>query len=281
MQITNKLGLPDALVAAVRNDPYTRGDADISCTTLIGPPQIRRLIEAHGNALEEDAAERIWALFGQAVHVILERAQSTAIREERLYAAFGDRTVSGQFDHLALDPHGILSDYKTSSVWSVIYGKIEWEYQLNVLAELAERNGYRVDKLQIVALLRDWQRSKTGVNGNYPEYSVQVVPIPLWSRERRVAYIEERLALHFAEATPACTPEDRWYQGDKFAVMKSGRKTALRVLDTEEEAINWMADTQQGERIEKRIGAYRRCQDYCPVRGVCPQWAKDKAGASD
>jgi len=47
MQITNRLNLPAAIVEAVRNDPYSSGDCDISCTRLVGPPMIRHLERLH------------------------------------------------------------------------------------------------------------------------------------------------------------------------------------------------------------------------------------------
>lgn len=278
MQITNNLGLPEPLVNAIRNDPYTRGDSDISVTTLIGPPQIRRLLEKHRDVLSEDASERIWALLGQSVHTILERAKSSGIQERRLYMKVGDKTLSGQFDHLVLLPDCVLQDYKVTSVWPVIFGKDEWEWQLNVLAELCEQNGYTVDRLQIVAIIRDWQRSKAGLDPTYPDNQVKVIPIRLWPKERRLAYIKERMALHF-DGEVECTDRDRWYQGDTFAVKKKDGKQALRVLDTEQDAINWMAETGRGDLIEKRSGAYRRCQTYCPVRTVCPQWNRKQEAA--
>lgn len=44
MNITNELGLPEPLVDAVRNDGYTKGNADFSVTGLIAPPHQRKLM---------------------------------------------------------------------------------------------------------------------------------------------------------------------------------------------------------------------------------------------
>lgn len=101
-RITNKLGLPEAIVEAVKNDPYDPGHADISATGLISPPRKRALERTHRNDMEEDASDRIWALIGQSVHTILERAEPSAIVEKRLYGRFGGWLVSGQFDRLTL-----------------------------------------------------------------------------------------------------------------------------------------------------------------------------------
>lgn len=73
MKITNKYGLPQPVVDAVKNDGYTKGDADISVTELQDPPQMRFLKKKHDAELEEDAVDRLWSLYGQIAHGILER----------------------------------------------------------------------------------------------------------------------------------------------------------------------------------------------------------------
>jgi hypothetical protein len=70
--LTNRLGLPQAIVDAVTNDPYTKGESDISVTQLIQPPYQRKLrVE---NEVVEDVSDRIWSLVGQVGHSILERS---------------------------------------------------------------------------------------------------------------------------------------------------------------------------------------------------------------
>jgi hypothetical protein len=52
----------------------------------------------------------------------------------------------------------LIQDYKVCSIYSVRDGgKVEWEQQQNLLACLARRSGMVVDRLEIVAILRDWQ----------------------------------------------------------------------------------------------------------------------------
>lgn len=74
MRITNRLGLPAALVAACQNDPYDPGDSDISITRLIAPPRQVALVKQYNDVLSEDVADRIWALRSQGIHSVLERA---------------------------------------------------------------------------------------------------------------------------------------------------------------------------------------------------------------
>ena len=55
-------------------------------------------------------------------------------------------------------------DYKCTSVWSIIYGKKELHNQLNFYAWLVEQSKeIEVNRLQIVAVLRDWQRTNASV----------------------------------------------------------------------------------------------------------------------
>ena len=283
MQITNNANLRDAIVRAVVNDPYpTRGTGDISVTRLIGPPQIRILERRHRDELTEDASDRIWALVGQVAHGILERAESVAITEERLFAELEGWTLSGQFDRLALLPDGRLQDYKVTSGWACLDGpKPEWTAQLNALRWLAAINDYPgIERLEIVAILRDWSRGKAKAGGNYPSQQVRVLPVPLWSLAQTRDYLIDRVHLHqLAEtcvrtgrALPACTDAERWARPTTWAVRKPGRVSALRVFDNAADAADLAARTPGGT-VETRPGESVRCADYCAVSAFCPQWA--------
>jgi len=172
MNITNKKHLPELLVRAVKNDPYSSGNlTDISATTLIRPPQQVALQREHGSELVEDAADRVWALLGSASHAILERAAGpNDISEARYYADILGWKVSGQVDLIESD--GTLDDFKVTSVWSVKdaieNGKSDWEEQLNILAYLARVNGEQINKLRIIAICRDWSPSGALRDANYP-----------------------------------------------------------------------------------------------------------------
>jgi len=288
MRITNEAGLPDALVAAITNDPYpTSKIGDISATRLIDAPRVRVLTKRHGAEITEDASDRIWALLGQSVHAILERAHTVfeqSVVERRLFAEVEHWTVSGQFDRLGLLEGGVLQDYKTTSVWSVIHGpKPEWEAQLNVLAFLAKCNGIPVARLEIVAILRDWSRGKAKAGGNYPSHQVKVMEIPLWSDTQSADYVAHRVRLHqSAEALPdddlpECTPAERWQGADVFAVKKPGRKSAVKLHDTAEAAEAHAAELGGAHFVEHRPGVSVRCADYCPVSAFCNQYQAEQA----
>lgn len=271
MRVTNKSGLPESIVRAITNDPY-EGGGDISVTTLIAPPQMRLLKNHHHDELEEDAADRIWSLIGQAVHSILERIDDGSIKEKRLYMDVSGWSVSGQFDRYL---NGSLIDYKITSVWSVKQGiKREWEEQLNLLAALCRANGYVVNNLGVTAILRDWRKNEAFQYADYPQSQVMAIPVPVWPDWKATQFMAERVELHQrvtnGEHVP-CSNEERWYRGEKWAVMKKGRKSALRLLDTEAEAKAWMEKNDPKGEIVHRPGNYIRCEQYCSVSKFCKQ----------
>src|SRR5215472_16798226 len=98
MNLTNELNLPEPLVEAVRRDPYDRGDSDFTVSELVSPPRIVQLRRKHSGQFTEDASDRIFSLFGQAIHIILERsAGERYLVEERFSLKYPDGTrVSGR-----------------------------------------------------------------------------------------------------------------------------------------------------------------------------------------
>lgn len=270
MKITNKHGLPDALVDAVLYDPYV-GGGDISATALIDSPQKRYLEWSHKDQLEEDVSDRIWALFGSAVHHILERSQTDARIEERLYAEVAGWQVSGQFDRLIVEK-GLLQDWKVTTTYKAMNNSLDWERQQNVLRWLCHKNGIEVERLEIVAILKDWKKGRSENDPGYPVTPVYKIPLQVWDLAITEEYVFNRVTLHqqarAGNAEP-CTNEERWYTGDRYAVTKPGAKRASKVFDTKAEAEAAVTDAQI---IEHRPGLYLRCESYCSASRWCPQW---------
>jgi len=200
MKLTNKHGLPEAFVRFLRNDKYSRGNADISVTTLIDAPRINKLRERHSDELTMDVSDRLWALLGTATHHILEQAeQPNVVTEERMYWQVFDWKLSGAVDvqEYMADGSVKIIDYKVCSAWSVMNDKPEWERQLNCYAYLVRKNKQLpVSGLQVCAILRDWNRRKAETEANYPDSPVVMVDVPLWDQDIQDKYIEDRVVLH-------------------------------------------------------------------------------------
>lgn len=278
MQITNLTRLPAPLVSAVSQKREPR-PGQISVTELINPPQMRALTLKHWADLTEDASERIWATMGQLMHKLLEehgRESEEHLIEHTLSTEIEGLTVTGTFDLYRRD--GVLTDYKFVSVWTTIDGvKREWEQQLNLYAELLRRHGYQVNRLEIVAIYRDWSKMRAQ-DSSYPKSQVSVFEVPLWPSEVAAKFLEERVRLHKrAEEGECveCSPEERWERRTKYALMKPGRKSAIKLFDTHEDAT--AALSQSDHYVETRPGASIRCESYCSVSAFCQQRARTVA----
>lgn len=278
MKLTNKHNLPEVLVSAIENDPYTKGDADISVTQLIDSSQVRFLRQKHPDR-EADVSDMVWAFFGQSVHAMLERIPESEgmLREQRVSTKIDDKVLSGAIDliytkKIPVVTQRVLADYKVTSVWSVIYGKPEWNRQLNVYRWLWEKEGGSpIDSLQIITFLRDWQKSKAG--DNYPVAPICTVDIPMWDMDKTEQYVRNRLKRHFSDF-PSCTDQEMWKKEDTWALMKKGRKSAVKLFKSEKEIQD--AYNQYGgpdNFIQHRKGRFTRCEDYCDVSQWCKQFS--------
>jgi hypothetical protein len=138
--------------------------------------------------------------------------------------------------------------------------------------------GFEVKKCEFLAMLKDHSKSKAKIDSGYPQlpiykYEFDVTAENLAEIEQfinnRVAELEEAEKLADWEIKP-CSSEERWANPDKWAIMKAGRKTALKVCDSEEEAKSLMAE-KGGTDIEFRPGESKKCVDgYCACRNFCP-----------
>ena len=274
MILTNRLNLPRSIENAVRRDPYTRGNAHISVTGLIGPARKRYIEQQHADEISEDVAERIWALMGQITHGILERADDSAWCEERLFIErFGWR-ISGQFDRYLLEADGLCQDYKLTSTYSIKDGvKPEWEAQENIYALMLREHGYHVTRLEIVAILRDWQKAKAKHTADYPQVPAMLIPVRLWPKDEIETYIKSRLNAHSRahRDLPECTAEERWERPAVYALHKIGNKRASRLFETKDEAELALKAIGNGYEVQLRPAEQRRCEDYCAALPFCEQ----------
>lgn len=286
MKLTNRLNLPAPLFRAIewQQSQHNVEEAALSCTQLIDSPLIVWLWRKFGDQVQEDASERLWPLYGTLAHAVLEQFAGEGEHVETEAIALVDSLrISGHIDLIVL-PDGTLQDYKFTSAFTVATakreGKPEWERQLNVYRYLVENAVAgcglgqlpQIQQLQIVAMLRDWgpRHQQDGLK------PVEVIEVPLWSQEQVLAYIQERVALQreafLEEAPPICNPQERWTTPTTYAVMKQGRKAALRVSESSKEAEQWMLTNGQGDFIQERPGEDKRCLHYCPFgkQGLCP-----------
>jgi len=280
MKITNKQNLPPPVVALLTRNFYTKGASQYSVTELMSPPKIRRLREQYDDQIETDVTSMLASQFGTFMHGKLEAKEIEGyINEERLYVEVDGITISGQIDLQKDDPDGIeIVDYKFVKAWSVMMNKSDWETQLNVYKWLIETSKRKpVKRLQICAFIKDFSQHET--KEGYPEAEAVMIDVPIWDAVKAETYVRTRLEMHreakmahdFGEDLQPCTNEERWAKETTYATKREGRKTAIRVFKTLEEATE-LAEKEKGY-VETRQGEYTRCAgNYCGVAQWCKQY---------
>lgn len=276
MKVSNNFGLPQALVSAVSISRHNK-EGCYSATTLLKGTAETMLTKRHWDEIEVDASDSIWAVWGTAVHSIFEKQEDETFKEESFEIPVSNSKVTGRVDSYDLK-NEIIVDWKTASTWKVIYKDFsDWEKQGLIYSWLMKKSGLNVKKCRFIALLKDHSKSKAKIDSSYPQSPVYIYEFDV--TEEKLAEIETFInvkvrqfevaeTLADEKLTP-CTPEERWATTDKWAIMKKGRKTAIKLCDSEEEAKSLMTE-KGGDSIEFRQGESKKCSDYCNCKEFCP-----------
>lgn len=280
MKITNNMKLPQPFVDAVNSD-YQYRDKRYSVTTLLKPTREIMLMRRHNEEISQDVSDMIWSIFGTAVHSVLENSTKGKhlLKEKSLEVKVGDYTLSGRSDLYNTHSFTVI-DYKVTSVWKYILKDFDdYKKQGLMYVYMLRKLGYKARKAEFILILKDWQKSKAKFDKTYPQLPVQKVKFDFTDKD--LEWIEQFIIDKFEDIKKAelladdeleiCSPDDRWNSGDKYAVMKNGRKTAMRVLDSMEEAEKYKA-TNGGDYIETRKGEDKKCQEYCLCCEFCKHY---------
>ena len=295
MKLTNKFNLPQTFVNVAMRPAYTKGKAHVSVTELLNSPRIVQLKKKHDDDIVEDVSDMVWSIIGTAIHGVLEHGKdNNHVVEQRLHSVLDGWHISGAIDLQIVHDDGIeINDYKNVGVWSVMNEKIEWEQQLNIYAWLVETvKKTPVNKLAIVAIIRDWNRRDAKTRQGYPQSPVVVIDVNLWPMELREDFIKERIHLHseglFAmdagQELPFCTPAETWEKPTVYAVKKDGAVRAKSVHEDLKEAEEALLKTGKGFTLEVREGDRTKCSGFCQVAPFCnqyQQYLEEKQNGSD
>ena len=286
MKYTNKFNLPNSFLRFIEKNPYDPGDARFTGTSLLNSPRIEQLRKRNYAKLEEDLSDKVMSLIGVATHLILsDGAGPDEIAEERVFCDVNGTRVSGQIDlQTPISGGWRFSDYKTTSAYSIMsnsYGKIVYQQQLNLYAEMAERaKGIVVKELEVIAIARDWTRSSVERNPKYPKSPVVRIPIDLWDKDVRSSYLEERVGIHLSfsesEDLPECTPNDMWerrFAVHEFKLNGDPRKNPKSRFESKSKAEDFIFDNALDATIIESNDRRIRCEgNYCGVNKFCKQW---------
>ena len=286
MKITNKLKLPEGLVKAVSMERHNKKGC-ISATTLIQGVKQTILTERHWDELEDDVSDRLWAIWGTAVHSLLEHEGETDFTELDMCHIVGGITITGRIDNYDMQK-GIICDYKTASVYKVKFKDFsDWKKQGMIYAWLLSKNGFAVHKCRFIALLKDHSKTDAMRDYQYPQNPVYVYEFPVSSMEllkidvfirQRVQECEDYSSMKDDEIPP-CSSEERWEKQPKYAVMKNGLKRAVRLFDEKEPAQLLASEKGEGHFVEFRQGESIKCRSYCLCNRFCNFYQESLMGA--
>lgn len=260
MRYTNKLNLPESFMNYASNRKPVENR--YSVTELLKPIREIKLTRLHYDDIEVDVSEMIPAIFGSAVHKILEE-NTTENAEESFTAELGGITISGRLDLIDYD-NLTIKDYKTCSVSKKDFE--DWRMQGLIYAYLVFRSkDIIIRHLKFYAIYKDYSKIRNSDLRPVFVYEYEIQDSDYIFIE---SWLKERIAALKSSEIPECSDEDKWYSGTKYAVYKKeGDKRAMAVCDTEEAAHTIVAE--KTGVIEVRYGENVKCNNYCKCRKYC------------
>ena len=276
MKVTNKLNMPAAFVNAVSTARHNAAGC-FSATTLNKGAKEIILNDRHFDEITVDAADSVWAVWGTAVHALLESQPDNNFHEEFFKVPVSNSFVTGQVDSYDME-NATIYDWKTASVWKVQFADFDdWRRQGMTYAWLLKQSGLDVKKCVFVALLKDHSKTKAKTDSSYPQSPVFIYEFHVTAADMeetaarilaKVQEIENAYKLD-DDAIEPCSAEERWADGEKWAVMKNGRKTAIKLFDNSADADAMAGEMGNAYYVEHRPAISRKCGDYCNCKDFC------------
>ena len=276
MKVTNKLNMPAAFVNAVSTNRHNAAGC-FSATTLNKGAKEIILTDRHFDEITVDAADSVWAVWGTAVHALLESQPDNNFHEEYFKVPVSNSYVTGQVDSYDME-NATIYDWKTASVLKVQFADFnDWRRQGMTYAWLLKQSGLDVKKCVFIALLKDHSKTKAKNDSSYPQspvfiYEFEITPQDM--EETRDRILNKVLEIESAyelddDAIEPCSAEERWADGEKWAVMKNGRKSAIKVFDNQLDADAMAGEMGNAYYVEHRPAISRKCGEYCNCKDFC------------
>ena len=279
MRFTNVLGLPEPFVEAASGDGrHGPRPKTYSVTQMLKGVREVILERRHSDEIEVDVSDRVWAIFGTAVHSILSDAQESDTQLKENKVEIEDPRgykLTGIFD-LYDDATGTVTDYKTATVWKVVFDeRDDYRTQLLCYCFILRKMGFDARRGQIVALLKDHSKSKARREPDYPRHPVYVKEFDFTDDDFEWCgdFLAERLGelgrceLLPDDELPLCSESERWAKPTKYAVMLKGRKRAVKLYDDRNAAD--IHAIEIGGYVEERPGTDGKCPEYCAAAPFC------------
>lgn len=317
MQITNVTGISLPLAVWLSADGYdfSRGTRKaISATSLLkGVRKIlltERLTEENRDTL--DVSDLIASRLGHTIHDGIEKAwkhdYASSMRklgypekliqrikinpeqveagdlpiylEQRTEKEFMGYAITGKFDMIL---EGVLQDFKSTSVYSMIFGDKDEDYRLQgSIYRWLNPEKVTADHMVINFIFTDWSRAEAKRKPDYPQQRVLPHRIELYSIEEIEEWMRQKImALEAAadlpeEELPFCSDKELWrgdtvwkyYSDPKKAEDPNARST--KNCSSASEAAAYRASKGGKGVIIEVPGKVKACS-YCPAFPICSQ----------
>ena len=287
MKVTNRLNLPAAFVSASNTNRHNAPGC-FSATTLNKGAKEIILTDRHWDEITIDASDNVWAVFGTAVHALLESHKDNNFHEESFKVPVSNSYVTGTVDSYDME-HATIFDWKTASVWKIQFNDFaDWRAQGLTYAYLMQQSGLEVKRCRFVALLKDFSKTKAKTDAGYPQSPVYIYEFEVTAEDmaetrdrilNKVLEIESAYEKNDNEIEP-CNQEERWADNEKFAVMKNGRKTAIKLFDNQADADAMAGELGNTHYVEHRPAISRKCLDYCNCKDFCSYYKSITQGGN-
>jgi hypothetical protein len=194
------------------------------------------------------------------------------IVEKRYFAELSGYRITGQPDAVI---DGLIHDFKSTATSK--YMKRDFEdyiKQLSIYKYLMAQNGFFVPEVGVIDFIfTDWMNSKAMSDSQYPQCRYAKTLIHLWKNQETEDWIRNRFKeIEAAETNlPLCSEKELWPRPEKYAHMRPGRKSAVKLYDTLADAMEGVEQGKAGDYMEHRPGEVRRC-GYCEARSLCSQY---------
>ena len=204
MKITNNYNIPDFFLDLLSQQYKPKSIDRLSASTIMDPIQKMILEYEHWDDLEEDAASRVNALIGTAIHDYLENNLKLGGKKEVFLSKklSSGVTVSGKADHI-LDSSII--DFKSTKVYRFKQDSFikDLTIQLNIYKYLANNKKTPVDTaitdLYGCVILKDWSETSAIKSDDYPQSPIVMIKLDT----KPDAYIEAYINARYADKTNA------------------------------------------------------------------------------
>ena len=275
----NSKGLPTPVLQLCEtiNSAYDKGECDISTTELIGEPLQRILKREYAEELVEDIADYQHRMIGSVLHdaLCMMDGDKDSYSEQRLFIDVGGWIVSGEPDYYIKLKSNKLIDYKYTAKYKTKDGvPEEWQKQINIYAHMLIQHNKPVDVMQFCV----WYRDAYAKRG---DALVELIECPAYTQEQIADYLLKRVKYHQVsdpdwnelidlDCVPECSEKARYHVPKKFALMKTGRKSAIKLYDSREDAeANKEKNGGKGFYIQERDETNDMCTTYCIVAEHC------------